>query len=131
MRRQLWMFKPPRSFWLRYGIALFAFLLALVARWGLTDLLGTRAPGAIFLLATLFSAVFAGLYPSLLTLFIGATAAFYLFASTRPEEPTLSLAISIGLYYNARTGDHLLRRCRRAIRASCWNVRLPSVVGAS
>ena len=90
---------------------------ALVARWGLSDLLGTRAPGAVFLLATLFSAVLAGLYPSVLTLLIGGIAAFNLFADSRAGEPALSLAISMGLYIGSawRSSSTSKRRATRVL----------------
>ena len=131
MPGKFWNFQPPRSFWFRYGIAIRgSFFARPVARWGLSDLLGTRAPGAVFLLATLFSAVLAGLYPSVLTLLIGGIAAFNLFARSVPTSRRSAWRSAWDSTWRSAWRSSSTSKLRARL-ACCWSVRSPSIARPS
>src|SRR5260370_8805311 len=95
----VWRVKAPRSVWFRYGIAVGFVALASVARWQLRGVLGERAPSAVYILATLLAAAFAGFGPSFLALglgFVVVATSWFVFPW---GDPLVTVAVDLSLNF--------------------------------
>jgi K+-sensing histidine kinase KdpD len=69
----------PRNVWLRYGIALAAFVISITIRLGLDAWLSSDRGFILFLPAVLLVTFFAGLGPAILTAVLSGIALWYIF----------------------------------------------------
>jgi PAS domain S-box-containing protein len=69
--------------WVRYAWAVFAIVVALLARWSADPRLGTQLPYGTMVVASIFVAWFLGLRPALLVVYAGGAAADYFLTPPR------------------------------------------------
>ncbi len=74
-----------RPWWQRYGVALLCVGIAALLRFLADSYVGEQLPYELFLLAVVIAALYGGLAPALLTTFLGAAVARYLFVSPRQQ----------------------------------------------
>lgn len=94
----------PVAPWLRYGLAALATIVGVVLRAAFTPLLGDRLPFIMVLLATLVTAWYGGLGPSILAMALGYTASFYFFVPPPGVMAAASLADLTSLLINLAVG---------------------------
>lgn len=95
-REPRWLVLDP-SAGLKYGVAAIAVAIALIARWALDPVLGTRAPYLPFSLAVILAARFGGRKPAFAATALSALAIVYLFLEPRYSFAVATAADGAGL----------------------------------